>query len=165
MKYFFLVIAILFSYSYSIAQDLAFLRNERRVNLEFNYEEASINGYEESNILSFEKDWLVDQPKLIQKFVQAYNETGVMPVVGQFESANFTLQVRPIVISDHGNMSFYAIVLNEEGEQIYSTSMLNAKGGRFGSFLNLVGDGMKSSGRLLSGEIHRLMTKKTKRRK
>lgn len=165
MKHLFIVLFLTVSSIMVSAQELAFLRSENRMALRFNYEEASINGYEESNILSFEKDWLVDQPKLIQKFLQSYNASGIMPVVGMFESVSYTLEVRPVVISDHGNITFYALVLDDEDKVLCKTNMLNAKGGRFGSFLNLVGDGMRNSGKLLAGEIYKLMNKKSKKTK
>ena len=52
------------------AQGLDFLKNEANVGMKLNYAEANIAGFNESNILTFEKDWEKDQPILLMKKLQ-----------------------------------------------------------------------------------------------
>lgn len=136
------------------AQDLGFLKNEARVGMRLNYAEAVIAGYEEANILVFEKDWEKDQSVLFAKMAGNYNDKlGERLPAGNFSNVNYTIEVRPVVIKKNGNIVGYFVVLDAAGSELYRSQRFSAKGGKFGTFLNLVGDGMKSTGKAVASIV------------
>ena len=142
------------------AQGLGFLKNEARVDMKLNYSEAVIAGYEESNILTFEKDWEKDQAVLFAKMVGPYNDKlGETLPAGNFSNANYTIEVRPTVIQKNGNIVGYFVVLDAAGTELYRSQKFSAKGGTFGTFLNLVGDGMKSTGKVIANMVKKELKK------
>ena len=142
------------------AKGLGFLKNEARVDMKLNYSEAVIAGYEESNILTFEKDWEKDQAVLFAKMVGPYNDKlGETLPAGNFTNANYTIEVRPTVIQKNGNIVGYFVVVNAEGTELYRSQKFSAKGGTFGTFLNLVGDGMKSTGKVIANMVKKELKK------
>ncbi|MCR5395761.1 MAG: hypothetical protein K6E86_10225 [Bacteroidales bacterium] len=128
------------------------LQGETRVAMRINWSEAVIGaGYTAETILSYEQDWNKDQPVLLDKLVSKYNsQLGYeLPAVKNVV-ANYTIELRPLMVNDKGDMSCYAVVLDSQGQEVYRIKQFKAEGGHCGTFLNLVGDGMKSAGKKLA---------------
>jgi len=137
------------------AQSLAFLKDETRVGLKIDFSEAAINGYTEANILDFEEDWEKDQPVLFEKFQMKLNEYQRDRQFGHFPEANYTLIYKPLIINRKGDMKGYFVIEDKDGNEVANIKGISVEGGKFGTFLNLVGDGMKSSGKAVSKMINR----------
>ena len=68
-------------------------------------------------------------------------------------TSNYTLELRPLTVNKNGDMLCYAVILDHEGTVVAQLPKFQAEGGHVGSFLNLVGDGMKSAGTQLGKRI------------
>lgn len=132
----------------AMAGGLDFLKNEKFININISYSEAIIAGFEEADILSFEQDWEKDQPRLYAKFHEYFCRAMKDKLIGgKISKANYTLEVRPLDIKRNGDMKAYFVIIDKQGVEKFRSKSYNAEGGRFGSFLNLVGDGMQSLGK------------------
>lgn len=168
MKKILFSLLMLFATASAFAQGpLDFLKSENRINITIDYSETSIAGYDERTILDFEEDWVNDQGVLFSKLTDNFNKLiGPKLPGGRFEKARYTIIFRPITISQKGDMIAYAVVVRTDNqEELYRTNTFVAEGGRFGSFLNLVGDGMRSAGKTLAIRIDKAMVKKEKKSK
>lgn len=130
-----------------IAGELSFLKGEQYLNVEIDYSEALIGGYEESNILEYEEDWENDKPTLYRKFIDEFSDILKTHIAGKISKANYTVIVKTLEIRNNGNMKAYFVISDTNERTVYRSETYSAKGGRFGSFLNLVGDGMESLGK------------------
>jgi len=160
MKRLFFVIVLSCLTTYLFAQGLGFLNKEVKVGMRLNYSEASIAGFEEASILDFEQDWEKDQSILFAKMIGPYNDKlGAVLPAGNFSNVNYIIEVRPIVIQKNGNIVGYFVVVDAEGNEVFRSQKFSAKGGKFGSFLNLVGDGMKSTGKAVASIVAKELRK------
>ncbi|MCF0180066.1 MAG: hypothetical protein HUJ97_07480 [Bacteroidales bacterium] len=159
MKRTFALLALLFSFSVlSYGQKLQFLKNESRIKLVINYSEASIVGHNEDTILGFEEDWEIDQPILYSKLTEKFNgKMGNGLVAGEFKSSNYTMEVRPLIIKRSGYILAYFVILDNDGNEVYHSKDLKADGGILGTFLNLLGDGMRQLGIKMAKEVKKEM--------
>lgn len=136
------------------------LKGERRVKLAINWSEASILGYTADEIVTYEQDWFVDQPFLLEKMSKFYNRemAEVLPCFSGVET-NYTLELRPLKVNKKGNMTCYAVVIDREGKVVETLRTFKANGGHCGTFLNLVGDGMKSAGKQMAKQVRKRLKK------
>ena len=134
------------------------LMEERMITLSVNWSEASIVGYTAENIGSYEHDWDKDQPVLLQKLTLKYNKHlgAALPAVMEGDN-NYTVELRPLHVSDRGNMTCYAVIKDRQGNVVETLPKFKAKGGHCGTFLNLVGDGMKSAGKQLAKQVNKYL--------
>lgn len=148
------VIAVCFVAS-AMAQSFS-LKGEQRVGFRVNWDEATIEGYTAQSIVEHEKDWEVDQPVLVGKFLAKYNERlGVkLPAIVN-NDVNYTIELRPIHVSGKGDMTCYAIVVDRNGNEVARMDNFRAEGGHFGSLLNLIGDGMTSAGKQVAKRVQK----------
>lgn len=143
------------------AQGLDFLKNEANVGMKLNFAEANIAGFNESNIMTFEKDWEKDQPILLMKMIEHYNNKMAKKLpASTFADGKYTIEARPVMIKKNGKITGYFVVLNADGTEMYRSAKFKAEGGTFGSFLNLLGDGMKSTGDAIAKIISKELKKK-----
>lgn len=142
------------------AQSLSFLKEETQVQLELDFSEAAINGYTEANIVEYEEDWVKDQPVLYSKLSESLNMSQSDRQFGKFSQARYTLIFRPLLINKRGDLKGYFVVIDNNSKEVLATVRgITAKGGKFGTFLNLVGDGMKHSGKEITKKIRKLANK------
>ena len=136
------------------------LKGERRIKLAINWSEASILGYTADEIVTYEQDWYVDQPVLLEKMSKFYNRkmADVLPCVLGVET-NYTLELRPLRVNKKGDMTCYAVILDREGKVVETLRNFKAQGGHCGTFLNLVGDGMKSAGKQMAKQVRKRLKK------
>jgi len=157
MKKFITLAVLLFACSWAMhAQSLLFMKNETRVKLVIDFSEAAINGYSEENILEFEEDWEVDQPALYGKLASSMNEAQEERQYGKFDKARYTLVFRPQLINGSGNVKGYFVITDADGRELAKVYGISARGGKYGTFLNLVGDGMKHVGPVIAKKVNKL---------
>lgn len=141
----------------ALADDFS-LRGERKVTLCVDWSEATIVGFTSKNINTYEPDWDKDQNVLLMKMVLTFNKHlgAALPAVKEGDT-NYTIELRPIFVSDRGDMTCYAVIKDRQGNVVETFPNFKAEGGHCGSFLNLVGDGMKSSGKQLAKRVKKLL--------
>lgn len=139
------------------AQDFSDLKNETRLNVEFDYSEVLINGLNIEDFADAEEDWKKDEPKIYGKFISNFNKKMKNLVGGRVKNANYTLTIHPLVISDKGNIKAYFVITNSEGREVYKSEEVKGSGGTFGSQLNLMGDGMQSLGKKIGSLVNKLI--------
>ncbi|MBP5344762.1 MAG: hypothetical protein J6Y99_00965 [Bacteroidales bacterium] len=155
MKQFILVLVAMVAFGVTYAQNLS-LRNETRVTLAINWSEASIMGYNEKEVVNFEKDWNKDQPVLLKKMVDAYNKKmgWTLPGITEFES-NYTLELRPLVVRAKDDITCYAVIKDREGNVVAQMDKFHAEGSHVGTFLHGLGNSLKDAGEKMAKKIRK----------
>ena len=153
LKTLFILLLAMVAFSATYAQKFS-LRNEKRITLSVNWSEATIVGYTDQEIINYEPDWEKDQPALLRHLWEKYNKKMGMQLPGALNvTSNYTLELRPLTVNKNGDMLCYAVILDHEGTVVAQLPKFQAEGGHVGTFLNLVGDGMKSAGTQLGKRI------------
>ncbi len=88
--------------------------------------------------------------KLADKFNQS---NAVQFILGNFPKSKYTLKVNVVHVSVKGTITSFAEVLDSEGTILATLPEMKGDGGTFGSKMNLIGDGCKSTGKLLAKNI------------
>lgn len=154
MKKMTLLVMIAFSILTAHAQSLKFLSDQNKIGFAISYDEAVIRGLDASEIQTIEGDWDKDQPVLISKLLEKLNAEQTRYVFSNNTShVQYILVLHPTYISEKGDMRAYACIVDQSGQEYARFNKLNAKGGKFGTFLNLTGDGMRRMGQVLASRV------------
>ena len=134
-----------------ISSSLDGLSTQKFLNVAVDFSEASIHGMCEEDFAELETDWEKDKPSIIAKIISNMSEKleGRF-VFGLKKPESYTLKIHVNTISIKGNFNFDVIVLKADGQEEAKIENLNAKGGTFGSALNLIGDGAEQSGKVIA---------------
>lgn len=123
------------------------LRKADRVNLKIDFSEAMIHGMSESAFAKYETDWDVDKPVIVGYFLsETRQKCGDLINLGTYENAEYEIRVNVISINEKGNYVCEADVYDAEGKVIAIIKDISAKGGHFGTKLNLIKDGARHTG-------------------
>lgn len=133
----------------SLAQssDLSLLKEEKRINLQFDYSSANINGHTEEEFAKIEADWYKDRPRYEGRFRSDFANT-IKPknvMLGDFADSKFTMKIVVEQVQKNGTVNATVEVL--EGKNVVAKTEMTGKGGVFGTFLNLFGDGLGDLGK------------------
>ena len=132
---------------------LATLKGQTKVNCEFDYSDAIIQGMTEEQFSAEEPNWGLAQKEVAAKFVEEFNERIIRSrtpfVVGQFDDADYTICIKPSNIVRKGNFYGKVFLVDRSGNTIMDVP-IQAKGGHFGTFWNLLGDGMKDAAKIIA---------------
>ena len=150
MKKFLSFAVAMFAFCAIYAQSFT-LRNEARITLAINWSEAHIMGYTEMEVVNFEKDWYKDQPVLLEKLTEAYNDKmqGKLPAVNDFES-NYTLELRPLVVAAKDDVTCYAVIKDKSGAVVAELDKFRVEGSHVGTFLHGLGNSLKAAGKKMA---------------
>lgn len=133
---------------------LALLKGQTKVNCTFDYSDSVIQAKTEEQFSSEEPNWGLAQKEVAEKFYQEFNnrvfKANVPVAVGSFPEADgYTLCIKPSNILRNGNFVGRVLLLDASGEILMDVP-IKAKGGVFGSFWNLLGDGMKDAAKTVA---------------
>ena len=120
----------------------------KTANLEIEY--VKIHNRSEAEFAEYEKDWKVDKPDVEDLILQ--NANAVLKKVCHLnfgKESDLTVRVVVTTISAKGDYSFVVQLLDKKGEIVGNITNLFGKGGIFGTKLNLIKDGAKSTGKKL----------------
>lgn len=158
---------LIFIYSLNTqAQNLLDVNSSKTVNLIVDFSKASIHNLNENEFSSYEPDYTRLKPEVIGKLAEEFNESGkVNFMIGNFPKSSYSIKVTIVSVSTKGNVVSYAEILDQENNLIAKVSDLRGSGGTFGSKMNLMGDGCKSTGKVLAKELAKLIKMETKRKK
>ena len=132
---------------------LSLLKGEKKVNCTFDYSDAIIQSKTEEQFASEEPNWGLAQKEVAAKFFEEFNErTFYMSntiAAGEFPDAAYTLCIKPSNILRNGNFTGNVYLL-DKSDNVLMEVPIRAKGGVFGSFWNLLGDGMKDAAKTIA---------------
>ena len=115
-------------------------------NLEIVYNK--IHGMPESDFAKYESDWNVDKPEIESLIWSKANDAvKTMCHLNMGEKADLTVRIVINSVSVKGDHSFEIQLLDKSGEVLGKIEGLFGKGGMFGTKLNLIKDGAKSTGK------------------
>ena len=130
---------------------------------EVDYSEAYIHSMTEAEFAQYEEDWDKDQKYIISEFLDNLNErTGDQLIVVKGRKTDLTLRWVVLHISPQGNIISELHVVNKEGKVLAKITELRGAGGRFGTKLNLIKDGARSSGKHAGSFLKRELKKSLK---
>lgn len=120
----------------------------KTANLEIEY--VKIHNRSEAEFAEYEKDWKVDKPDVEDLILQNANAALKKVCHLNFgKESDLTVRVVVTTISAKGDYSFVVQLLDKKGEIVGNITNLFGKGGIFGTKLNLIKDGAKSTGKKL----------------
>lgn len=117
-----------------------------------------IHGMTEAEFAEYEKDWNVDKPE-IENYVLVEANKALRGQCrlreGKDEGLTVRLEVKSIGVK--GDYDFYVLLLDKDKKELGTISNLFGKGGMFGTKLNLIKDGAKSSGKRMGTLLKKYM--------
>ena len=142
------------AYSQTVTGTFAPLKDQARVKMVINFSEADIMGMSEDEFRDFEKDWEKDKPTILAHFYSAANVAlGGVLMVGNYKfETDYTLLLQVRSVDSRGNYDCDLTLFRngEDGEEIIGDAAgLFARGGVFGTKLNLMKDGARHTGVLV----------------
>ena len=125
------------------------LQEETRVNFIVDFSEADIMGMSEDEFYDYEEDWEHDKVEVLSLFTNYANDVmDNVPRLGNYKNVNYTLKLIVRAVDIKGN--YDCDVLLMKGDDVIGEGIgLMAKGGKFGSKLNLMKDGAENTGKAL----------------
>ena len=124
------------------------------IRVDFDYSLSSICGMPMADFVEFHETFMQDKTEAEQRFFEMFIKTlyggenkvnaGKLRVTKDAEKAKYVLRVMPYRINENGDLSGVAKIEDLEGNVVASFHRVTAKGGRFGTFVNLMGDGYES---------------------
>ncbi|MGM9809682.1 MAG: hypothetical protein ACI30J_02295 [Paludibacteraceae bacterium] len=151
MKKLTLVLALLIGSIYGAKA----LNQERVMFVVFNYENGIYRGAAESDIIGLEADWYKDRPRYEGRFFEEFAEpisniTGKAAMIRtEQQLAELGEITAPIVrieiisVDKKGNTQAEISFTNPAKPEQNAEIIMRSKGGTFGTWLNLFGDGME----------------------
>ena len=141
---------------------LAPLKKGGKTKVILDFSDASIHGMTVEDFAVYEQDWEIDKPIIISKFMLGLGEKCPSIRFGTELDGEITLLVKVLSINTKGDYACEAIIMNSQEEKIAHITDLNAKGGTFGSKLNLIKDGAEHTGKSLGKFLKRTIDKLSK---
>ena len=136
------------------------------VNLVVDFSNASIHNMDENAFSTYEPSYAKGKNEVIAKLVEEFNdEEKVGFILGNFPKADYTVKVNVVAGSRKGDMLSNAEILDIDGNVIATISDIKGDGGTFGSNMNLMGDGCKSTGEALAKRMAKMIKVEKKKAK
>jgi len=131
-----------------------------RVKFIADFSDALIHGMTVEDFAIYEKDWYKDLGQIEGDFLEEVNnKAGEWCAVSPHAKSPYTMVWKVQGINRGGDTTSELIFINEQNEIIARTNLIGARGGTFGTKLNLIKDGAEHSGerwgRFLKNEIKR----------
>ena len=117
-----------------------------KVNFEMEF--ISIHGMSEESFGDYEKDWYNDKPGIVGIFSSYANRKLKGHItLGSYPKSDFTVKAVINEISIKGDYDCDIVVLDKNKNVIAKISGITAKGGTWGTKLNLIKDGAETTGK------------------
>jgi hypothetical protein len=132
--------------------------NGQVANLDIVYEK--IHNMSEADFAEYEKDWNVDKPEIEGYVLERANKAlEGLCYLKMGKEADLTVRILVNTVSVKGDHSF-EVQLLDKSEKVQGTiSGLFGKGGMFGTKLNLIKDGAKSTGKRAGALLRKYIKK------
>lgn len=128
---------------------------QRQIQLTIDYTQGIYDGRTYRGIQEAEDDFLKDQPRYESRLMEGLSDHLTTDVVFWPDSVDADkpeLHILIIAVDRKGNIKAQATLTQGTDSRSFSTT--SAKGGVFGSWLNLFGDGMHSLGKQLAAWLN-----------
>ena len=125
--------------------------------LVFNYENGIYNGRTEQELAAYEVDWYKDRPRYEGRFLEGYGDkqtptARILLIRTEKQLAEIeeitapVLRVNIIAVDKKGNLRASVSCTAPNHPGMRAEKSFNSRGGTFGTWLNLFGDGMERLG-------------------
>ncbi|MDD3946131.1 MAG: hypothetical protein PHS38_15685 [Bacteroidales bacterium] len=145
------------------------LQNEKEINVILDMSRASIHGYSESDFvyredLQSDKDWATlweteYKPDLLNKFLGSFNlmlfDFGYTVKFGDFKNSKYQLRIQVIKVLSGGSTAVELSIEDREQLELIYLFKIDGLGGKYGSKVNLMGDGFTRAGRVAARKFHK----------
>ena len=132
--------------------------NGQTANLDIVYEK--IHNMSEADFAEYEKDWNVDKPEIEGYVLERANKAlEGLCYLKMGKEADLTVRILVNTVSVKGDHSFEVQLLDKSGKVQGTISGLFGKGGMFGTKLNLIKDGAKSTGKRAGALLRKYIKK------
>ncbi len=125
------------------------LKSYGKAKISLDFSKAIIHGMTVEEFSEYEKDWEIDQPIIMTKFLSGLTDKCTTINFSLSSDSEISITIKVLTISTKGNYTCEVFVSNKHGDKIAHITELNAKGGTFGSKLNLIKDGAEHTGKQL----------------
>jgi len=146
------------------------LRNEKEIDVVFDMSKAEIHGKSEADFVYIEDvsstdDWAAlweneYKPSLFHDLLGVYNtlmfDYGYKVRFGSFENAKYQIRLVVTSILESGTTYLKVYVKRQDQQKYLCSFLVIGNGGRYGSKINLMGDGFKRAGQVLAKETFNL---------
>ncbi len=162
MKKFLILMAVTLVSATALAQNLSFLRGQRKLACRFDWTELTVDGMDVDDWIDNRnmeqptynaKKELEDQLKpqimlLVQECNERLKEENLY-LTHKSDNVRYVLVMKASDIDRRGNAAFMMTILDLQTDKKMAEFPINGKGGKIGSMANLWGDGMRSAGKRL----------------
>ncbi len=126
------------------------LKGESRMNVELNYSNAVLKGMSFKDYVAQEENWDKGVKEIQAKFVEEFNSASKGKItVGSFDNTKYTLRIDAIKVEKRGTTTADAVIVDAEGKTVAKLTKIEGEGGKWGTHLNLMGDGATNMGAIL----------------
>lgn len=125
------------------------LKGEQKIKIEYNYNDAEIKGMTFSEYVAQEKNWETGNEEIRAKFIEEFNNASKGKIKATKEDSKYTLVLNISEVGRSGDAEGTACVKDSEGNVIVKIEKVRGEGGKWGTHINLMGDGAKSMGESL----------------
>lgn len=136
------------------APNLLDVNTSSTVNLSVDFSEAYIHGLCEDEFFTYEPDYTCLKSEVIGLLAEESNECKrVNLMIGDFPKPSYTVNIKIVSVSSKGNVTTsYTDVIDEKDNVIVKSEMYG-DGFIFGSKMNLMGGGFKSTDKVLAEKL------------
>jgi len=145
--------------------DLKFLKNETMLSTKIDFSKAQLNGNTENGRTRLEAFLALDSAYIIQRFYDGVADEleDYYFLVGNQPEARYEAVIQVQLVAENGSTWSMVEFSDRETKEVLCTVQLMGNGGRFGTFLNLWGDGMRDSGENFGEFLRKNQSKKSKK--
>ncbi|MCM1555829.1 MAG: hypothetical protein NC048_10115 [Bacteroides sp.] len=120
----------------------------------------SVHGMSEEDFNYYEKDWYKDKPEVVSKFLSYANQgLGDILSLGRYPSSKYTVKAIVNDINVKGDYLCDMIVIDSSENEITRIMDIKARGGVWGTKLNLIKDGAEHTGELFGRTLRMYIRK------
>lgn len=124
------------------------LRNETLLNVDIDFSKGTYKLVPEKEFAKNNSDWEQIKTETKERFIQGLNKPlgkcDKAAIVS--DSPKYTIRLNIISVNEKGNTAASADILSKDGKVIAHFKDFYVKGGKFGTFCNLMGDGLEECG-------------------
>lgn len=126
------------------------LKGESRMNVELDYSNAVLKGMSFKDYVAQEENWDKGVKEIKAKFVEEFNKSNKGKITaGSFDNTKYTLRIDAIKVEKRGTTTADAYIVDAEGKTVAKITKIEGEGGKWGTHLNLMGDGATNMGAIL----------------
>lgn len=144
----------------TVLGDFSGFKKQAFTNIKVNYTDASIHGLSEEDFSYIEPDWEKEKPTVLLKVISQLSDRlqGKL-TFGLKRENSYTIVINVISVNSKGTHLSNVDIISPSGEVEASIQGVEGKGGTFGSAINLIGDGAKSTGKIIAKIISNKFSK------